>query len=86
MANAKIAEDIFKVNVNQTNNKIIVYPAVSMQHYKFELLDIKGSILIQSNLNLNENTINIANLEKGLYLYRISENGALLKAGKIVKQ
>jgi len=86
MANAKVAEDIFKVSINRTSNKISVYSVTSMQQYKFELLDIKGSILIQSNLSLNENTIDISNLEKGLYLYRISANGALQNAGKIVKQ
>ncbi|MDD4994324.1 MAG: T9SS type A sorting domain-containing protein [Paludibacter sp.] len=43
-------------------------------------------MLIQSNLNLSENTIDIVKLDKGLYLYRISVNGTLLKAGKIVKQ
>lgn len=86
MANAKVAEDIFKVNVNQTSNKIDITSVASIQQYKFELLDIRGSMLIQSNLNLNENTIDIAKLDKGLYLYRISVNGTLLKAGKIVKQ
>jgi hypothetical protein len=86
MANPKVAEDIFKISINQTRNKISVYSVASMQHYKFELLDIKASILIQYNLSLNENTINISNLEKGLYLYRISANGVLQKAGKLVKQ
>ena len=86
MANAKVAEDVFKVVVNQSNDKINVYAVSSLQQSKFELLDIKGCVLIQSPLSQNENTIGIENLDKGLYLYRIIANGALVKAGKLVKQ
>lgn len=51
-----------------------------------ELLDLKGSVMLRTTVNASENTLNVSQYDKGLYLYRISANGALLKAGKIVKQ
>ena len=51
-----------------------------------ELLDLKGSVMLRTTVTTSENTFNVSHYDKGLYLYRISANGALLKAGKIVKQ
>ena len=51
-----------------------------------ELLDLKGSVMQRTTVNASENTINLSQYDKGLYLYRISANGVLIKAGKIVKQ
>ena len=51
-----------------------------------ELLDLKGSVMLRTTVTTSENTLNLSQYDKGLYLYRISTNGALLKAGKIVKQ
>ena len=51
-----------------------------------ELLDLKGSVMLHTSLNALENTVGLSRYDKGLYLYRISGNGELLKAGKIVKQ
>ena len=53
--------------------------------YTFDLLDLKGSVMLKTNVNASQNTVNLSQYDKGLYLYRISANGVLLKAGKIVK-
>jgi len=51
----------------------------------FELMDMKGSILFQTNVSAGENAINTSRFSNGLYMYRLTINGKLLKAGKIVK-
>ena len=50
-----------------------------------ELLDLKGSVMQRTTITTSENTLNLSQYDKGLYLYCISANGVLLKAGKIVK-
>ncbi|MEI6754088.1 MAG: hypothetical protein WCK78_13100 [Paludibacter sp.] len=46
----------------------------------------KGSVITRTMLITSQNTVNLTQYDKGLYLYRISANGLLLKAGKIVKK
>jgi len=59
---------------------------LNTQSCTLELLDLKGSVMQQTTINASQNTVNLTLYDKGLYLYRISANGVLLKAGKIVKQ
>ncbi|MEI6555803.1 MAG: T9SS type A sorting domain-containing protein, partial [Paludibacter sp.] len=51
----------------------------------FELLDLKGSVMLRTTINASEKTINVSQYDKGLYLYRISGKEGLMKTGKIVK-
>ena len=59
---------------------------LNTQSCTLELLDLKGSVMQQTTINASQNTVNLTLYDKGLYLYRISANGLLLKAGKIVKK
>ncbi len=58
---------------------------LSTEPCTFELLDLKGSIMLKTTVNTSQNTVNLSRYDKGLYLYRISGKDGLLKAGKIVK-
>jgi hypothetical protein len=51
----------------------------------FELLDIKGSVIMRTQISSDKNTINMSGFTKGLYMYRISNNGMMMKSGKVVK-
>ncbi len=82
--NQPIAESNISVLPNPTTDKITISNLTD--NCTFELLDLKGSVMLRTTITSSENTLNISNFDKGLYLYRISSNGALLKAGKIVKQ
>jgi len=73
-----------KVNLN-SSGILTVEGDLSTQYCTFELLDLKGSVILKTTVNASLNTVNLSQYDKGLYLYRISANGALLKAGKIVK-
>lgn len=51
----------------------------------FELMDVRGCILLQTEVNATKNSIHFSNYSKGLYMYQLTNNGRLLKIGKIVK-
>ena len=69
---------------NPATDKITI--ANLIDDCSFELLDLKGALLLRSTVNASQNLLNLSPFDKGMYLYRISNNGILLKAGKIVKQ
>ena len=73
-----------KVSLN-SSGLLKVEGGLSNEPCTLELLDLKGSVILRTTVSTSENTINLSQYDKGLYLYRISANGALLKAGKIVK-
>jgi len=77
------AESNITVLPNPTIDKISINNLT--ETCTFELLDLKGSVMLRTTVSTSENTINVSQYDKGLYLYRISANGALLKAGKRVK-
>lgn len=56
-----------------------------IEPYTFELIDLRGIVILKTELNANRNTVNIGNFSNGLYMYRLTNNGKLLKSGKIVK-
>ncbi len=74
-----------KVSLNSLGI-LIVEGDFGVESSTLEILDLKGSIILKTSVNVSENTINLSHYNKGLYIYRISTNGTLLKAVKIVKQ
>lgn len=51
----------------------------------FVLMDMRGSVLLQTQVDATKNSVDFSNYNKGLYLYRLINNGRLIKTGKIVK-
>jgi len=51
----------------------------------FELMDVRGIVILRAGVNATLNTVLLGNLNSGLYIYRLSSNGKLLKTDKIVK-
>ncbi len=76
-------------------NKTIVYffspellkieTELSCQSCTFELLDLNGRLLLQKELDLKNNTINVSQFSKGLYVYRLSLNREVDITGIIIK-
>ena len=50
-----------------------------------ELYDAVGRLVIKESLANAHNTINVSNLQDGIYIYKISSSGSSLKVGKLVK-
>ena len=68
-------EDAFNVNISE------YIPSDA----KLVLCDVLGNRMLNKKVFYGQNTINVHDLPKGVYLYTITENGMNIKDGKIVK-
>lgn len=65
------------------SNGIIMIEGMDVKNKKIELMNVEGKTL---NIIVNENTIDISSLEKGIYFITIkSENGVIEAVEKIIK-
>jgi hypothetical protein len=73
-----------KIYYNAVNQSIIIDATLQNKSLTLELYDMPGkAILRKTDVG---NTISIANLPNGIYLYRLLENNRAIYSGKIVKQ
>jgi hypothetical protein len=80
------------------SDKVSVYPNPSTgvlnitltgalaQHTSIEVYDAIGKLVFAKSLMNEINTINISNLDNGIYVFKILNNTSALKIGKLVKQ
>jgi hypothetical protein len=73
------------ISPNPVSDWLTVKSDIEATDYTFELLDIHGKIILQKQLKAFQNSLNISEFSNGLYLYRLLDNGKILKSGKIVK-
>lgn len=73
-----------KVYFTSTNN-LKIESEMLTEHCTFVLMDIQGSVLLQTEVDAIKSSVDFSNYNKGLYLYRLLSNGKLLKAGKVLK-
>lgn len=84
---------------NSTNNEIgssitiAVYPnptngslnvKINTKDCIFEVYDLIGKKVMYQKLNQNETKVDVSSLNNGTYLYKIIQNGAVLKADKLI--
>lgn len=74
-----------KVYPNPIADKIYVYLNDFSRSYSFELLDAKGETIKKTELKTNSNIISLKNLNRGIYLYRLTMENKQIKSGKIIK-
>jgi hypothetical protein len=66
-------------------NVTIALNSVSLsESYSVEIYDAIGKLVASHKLN-NETNINIANLDGGVYLFKIKKNNTLIKTSQIIK-
>ena len=70
---------------NPTTDKLTINHELPPGENTFELLDLQGKVVRKLIIRDNESQLSLAEFSKGLYLYRLINNGKLLKAGKILK-
>jgi len=73
-----------KVYVASSSN-LIIESELPAGYFTFELFDVQGSKLLSTEMNTAKSSIPFGDFSKGLYLYRLIDNGKMLKSGKIVK-
>lgn len=78
-------------------NEVHIYPNPASDHIyistemlteccTFELMDMRGVVVLRKPVDTSKNIINIESLTNGLYIYRLINNGRMLKLGKILKK
>ncbi len=70
---------------NPATDKISISSDFLSEPCIFELMDVRGIVILRTQVDATRNTVNLSNFSKGLYLYRLLDNGKSVKAGKIVK-
>ncbi len=84
-------------NIRQADPRFIVTPSpvkeilyvksdVNFENNMFELLDLQGKSVSITQISSNANSFSVSALPKGLYIYKISNDGKLLQVGKISKE
>jgi hypothetical protein len=72
-----------KVYYDATNQVIVIDKTLQNQFSTLELYDMQGKVILRKTDA--GNTISIANLPSGVYLYRLSQNNRAICSGKVVK-
>ena len=67
---------------NPTNGGIIVNSGC--KNCIFEVYDVIGKKVLSQKLNENETKVDLNSLNNGTYLYKIMQDGAILKADKLL--
>ncbi len=75
-----------KVFPNPTNDKIYIVLNDFSHSYSFELLDAKGELIEETELNTNSNIIKLEKLNRGMYFYRLTIDNKQIKSGRIIKE
>jgi hypothetical protein len=83
----KRPESISSVEVypNPATDKLTIRYEHQIGDISFELMNLQGEVVLKQNLSLSVNLVSLDSYSKGLYLYRLMDNGKLTKTGKIVK-
>jgi hypothetical protein len=71
---------------NPVSDWVIVRFDRQVSECALELIDINGRLVKLESLNSFQNSVNLSSLNNGLYMYRLTEKGKLLKAGRILKR
>ena len=73
-----------KVYYDRTSQCIVIEKTLQDQPLTFELVDIHGRIVLQKTAINNNNAINVSKLLQGVYLYRLTQNGQVIKTDKLL--
>ena len=73
-----------KVYYDEIKQVIMINETLLTQPLTFELVDVQGKVILRKT-NICNNSVSIANLLNGVYLYRLTQNGKIIHIGKILK-
>ncbi len=74
----------FLVYPNPCNDKLFISSATENLNYTFEITDITSKLILSAQ-NETSNSIDISNLEKGVYFLKIMNGNTILSTKKIIK-
>jgi len=76
-SNIKIYYDVIK-------QVIVINETLQTQSLTFELVDMQGKVILRKTSIDNNDCINVANLLRGVYFYRLMQNGREINIGKLL--
>ena len=79
-----LPNDETKIYFNVTNQLIVLNETLQHQFLTFELIDTQGKIVLKKT-NVDNSSINVANIPNGVYFYRLLQNRQAIYFGKILK-
>lgn len=74
------------VNSNAINKKLSIDSNELSKSAILELFDSRGILISKSTLAPDNNTIDLSRLNKGLYIYKLLDNGKIIETGKFITQ
>jgi len=73
-----------KVSFDAANRKIVIDVSSQNHALSLELLDAQGKVLLKKTELSNKSFINVSNLSNGIYLYRLTSEGMVIFADKLL--
>jgi len=73
------------ISVTPTTDKITINSKILSRSCTFELLDIRGSVVLKTEISNSQNSVSLIDFAKGLYLFRVVDNSNIIYTGKIVR-
>lgn len=58
----------------------------SSESYSFKLVDVMGKTVVNTDVNKQNNTIDTALLQNGVYFFEVSKNDIIIQTGKLISQ
>jgi hypothetical protein len=85
IATAIEKESIGNINMDVfvLNHVITIRQNITVENSNFSLYDISGKIVLTKDLETGQETVSVAGLSPGVYLYAVKSNGTAIKAGKL---
>jgi hypothetical protein len=74
-----------EIKVYIHNKMLSIQTEPTSDQVSVELMDLKGTVIQRVILAENVHTLDMSYLDRGIYLYRITSDGMLLKAGKVIR-
>ena len=71
---------------NPTTGFVSIEVAQAYANAAFEAYDALGKLVVKESLTKNNTTVNLSNLQEGIYLYKVLQDKTVVKTGKLVKQ
>jgi len=70
---------------NPVNDVVFVQTELQDSPCFFELSDMYGKLRMNTEIKTKVNSIHLTNIENGVYIYKLIQNGLTIKSGKLIK-
>jgi hypothetical protein len=80
---SQVNPDFIRVFPNPVNSEFYVKTPYVLDNYKLKLYSITGKLLLEQSLKSDFTKVEISDLSKGIYIYKIEGGGEIVKTDKL---